>query len=122
VAAGACCLWMGAPPRQASGAPSAVGRGLGDPGWPTDRHLSDLSDLSDLTGIALAGGAWLSGPDQRVVRTAPTTGLAGVVMDFTVVCDAPLGCVFDLARRKAPEHYELVASYRWWGSSGVHHR
>jgi hypothetical protein len=44
-------------------------------------------------------------------------GVREVMMDFTVVCDAPTGCVFDLARRKAPEHYKLVASYRWWGSS-----
>jgi hypothetical protein len=28
----------------------------------------------------------------------------GLMMEFTVVCDAPKGCVFDLARRKAPEH------------------
>jgi hypothetical protein len=34
-----------------------------------------------------------------------------VVMDCTVVCGAPQGCVFDLARRKAPEHYKLVARY-----------
>jgi hypothetical protein len=37
-----------------------------------------------------------------------------MVMEFTVVCDAPTGCVFDLARRIAPEHYKLVASYWWW--------
>jgi hypothetical protein len=34
-----------------------------------------------------------------------------MMMDFTVVCDAPTGCVFDLARRNAPDHYRLVASY-----------
>jgi hypothetical protein len=36
---------------------------------------------------------------------------ARLMMDVTVVCDAPTGCVFGLARRKAPEHYWRAASY-----------
>jgi hypothetical protein len=45
-----------------------------------------------------------------------------MMMDFTVVCGAPMGCVFHLARRKAPEHYWRAASYWWWGSSGLGRR
>jgi hypothetical protein len=41
-----------------------------------------------------------------------------MMMDVTVVCDAPTGSVFDFARRLAPEPNKLVASYWWWGPSG----
>jgi hypothetical protein len=43
----------------------------------------------------------------------------GLMMDFTVACDAPTGSAFDLAWRKAPEHYRRVAGYWWWGASGA---
>jgi hypothetical protein len=38
-------------------------------------------------------------------------------LEFTVVCDAPTGSVFDLARRIAPERYRQVAGHWWWGAS-----
>jgi hypothetical protein len=40
------------------------------------------------------------------------------MIDFTVVCDAPTGSVFDLARRITPERYIRVAGYWWWGANG----
>jgi hypothetical protein len=45
-----------------------------------------------------------------VIRSLPTCRQM-MMMYFTVVCDAPTSCVFDFARRKAPEHYWLAASF-----------
>jgi hypothetical protein len=45
-----------------------------------------------------------------------------MMMDVTVVCGAPTGCVFDLSRRIAPEHYWLLAIGHMRESEGKRER
>jgi hypothetical protein len=42
----------------------------------------------------------------------------GLLLDFQSCVTHLTGSVFDLARRKAPEHYRRLAGHWWWGASG----
>jgi hypothetical protein len=99
-------------------------------GWPCRRWVLSLlymyvTDTHHVVAACLLGaaaGARTSGQPLLSMRLAAGGISSGVCifffLDFTVVCVAPTGSVFDLARRQAPEHYIRVAGHWWWGASG----
>jgi hypothetical protein len=65
---------------------------------------NNFGGLSQSGSLGLGSGVWGLGPGVlHIVRHVV------MMVDFTVVCDAPTGSVFDLARRITPERYIRVA-------------